>query len=231
MSLSTPSVSDGLSALINPLVQCLNLAGDGTTYQRYEYLSDSITTEGVDQEHTNGDGNPLGGYTAVGFEKGSISLKCTKHSYKIPKPGHVLECDFGDGSEFYRVTAQGRARNRGNVKTASVAATRLINPFPLECISEAYGSRVIKTQAAGALAGSFTTALTAKNTRTGGAVTWSIAAEPGETLPAWLTCNASTGALSGTAVAGTYNVRIILTETLTNFDTLKGYGVLTLIIT
>lgn len=231
MSLTDPTMTDGLSALISPIVQCLNLAGDGTTYLRYEYLSDSITTEGVDTEQADGDGHPLGGDSRAGFEKGAISIKAVKASHKLPKPGHVLHCDFGDGDEFYRVTAQGRARTRNNLKTASIGATRLYNPFPLECLSEAYGNRATKTQAAGSLSGSFTSALTARNTRTGSTLAWSLGAMPGESVPSWLSINASTGALSGTAVAGTFNVRIIVTETLSGEESRAGFGILTLTIT
>lgn len=235
MSLNTPQVTDGLSATGNALVQCLNLSGSGslpaTTYQRYEYVSDSITVEGADNDHTDGDNAPLGGTTFAGFEKGAISLKVVPATAKLPRPGHVLHCDFGDGDEFYRVTAMGRGRTKNNVKTGNPGVTRLLHPFPLECLSEAYGFRAIKTQAAGSLSGSFTSALTARNIRSGGTLAWSLGAEPGESVPNWLSINASTGALSGTAVAGTYNLRIIVTETLANFDTRRGYGVLTLIIT
>lgn len=231
MSLTDPSLTDGLSGQLAPLVQCLNLSGDGTTYQRYEYLSDSIQVEGIDIDHTDGDGHPLGGDTRAGFEKGSLSLKSTKASHKFPKPGHVLELDFGQGSEFYRVTAQGRSRTRSDVKSGSVAVTRLLNPFPLECLSEAYGSRATKTQSAGALSGSFASALTAKNTRTGSTLAWSVAAMPGYTVPGWLSISSSTGALSGTAVAGSWELQIIVTETLAGEETRAGFGVLSLVIT
>lgn len=235
MSLNSPQHTDGYSATLGPLVQCLNLSGSGdtpaTTYQRYDYLSDTLTTEGADQDHQDGDLTHLGGFTAAGKKAGSISVKVGRVTAKFPLPGHIVEFDDGTGSEFFVCTAPGSARTRNNVKTAGLNLKGLVHPFPLECLSEAYGSRALKTQAAGALAGSFTTALTAKNTRTGATVAWSLAAEPGETVPAWLSINASTGALSGTAVAGTYNLRIIITDTLAGFDTRQGFGRLSLTIT
>lgn len=231
MSLTDPRMSDGLSATLRPSLQCLNLAGDGTTYQEYEYLSDSITTEGVDLDHADGDGHPLGGDTSAGFEKGAISLKAVKASYKLPKPGHVILADFGDGSEFYRVTAQGRSRTRNNMKTGSPSVTRLYNPFVQECLTEAYGNRAVKTQAAGALAGSFTTALTSRNTRSGATVAYSLAAMPGYSVPGWLSINSSSGALSGTAVAGTWELKIVITDTLSGEETRVGFGQLSLVIT
>jgi hypothetical protein len=233
MSLLDPSVTDGLAAQSHALIECLNLAGDGTTYQRYEYLGDTIAAEGVDQDFTDGDGSPLGGFTALGHEKGSISLKAVKITHKLPKPGYTLRCNFGngEGQEYFRVTAQGRSRTRGQMKTGNPAVTKLVNPFPLECLSEAYGDMAIKSQAAGALAGSFTSALTAANIRSGGTLAWSLAATSSNDVPSWLSCNASTGALSGTAVAGTFDVLIVITETLANHRTRYGAGRLRLVIT
>lgn len=231
MSATEPNLSDGLSGLYSPLVQCRNLAGDGTTYQRYEYMGDGVATAGNDIKHTDGDENPLGGFSSTGFEEGAISIKCTSLAHKLPQPGHIIELDRGQGSRFYRVTGEGAAYTRNNLKTASVPVTRLYNPLPQDCLSEAYGQRTIKTQAAGSLSGSFTTALTAINTRTGGSLTYSLGAMPGFTVPGWLTINSTTGALSGTAVAGTWELQIILTETLTNQETRRGFGILSLVIT
>ena len=54
-----PKFTDGLSAILNPILECLNIAGVGTTYQRYDYLSceghpflktphmDRVATEGA----------------------------------------------------------------------------------------------------------------------------------------------------------------------------------------
>lgn len=231
MAIPDPKFTDGRSALLSPVVRCLNLAGDGTTYQEYEYLSDSITPEGVSVEHADADGSPLGSDVRRGFEKGSISIKCTQITHKLPAPGHVLECDFGSGSEYYVVNAPGSARTRNNVKVGSFAVTRIYNPFPIECLSEAYGQRAVKTQAAGALSGSFTSTLNVRPTRSGGALVFTLAAAPGYTVPAWLSINASTGALSGTAVAGTWELHIVVTETLAGEETRKGFGILSLVIT
>jgi hypothetical protein len=62
-------------------------------------------------------------------------------------------------------------------------------------------------------------------------VAWSLVAKPNYTVPAWLSINSSTGALSGTAVAGTWELMIVATETLTNEETRAGFGVLSLVIT
>lgn len=224
-------MSDGLAGLVSPLLQCLNLAGDGTTYQRYDYISDSITTEGVDQDHADADGHALGGDTSAGFEKGAISLKAVKQTYKLPKPGHIIHADFGEGDEYYRVTAQGRSRTRNNMKTGSPAVTRIYNPIITTLLSEAYGFRKTFTQAAGAISGTLASALGSANTRSGATLAWSLAAMPGYTVPSWLSINASTGALSGTAVAGSWELKIILTDTVTGEETRAGFGILGLTIT
>lgn len=231
MSLTDPSMTDGLSATVGPLVQCLNLSGDGTTYQRYEYLTDSITPESVDVEHSDGDMHPLGSDTRRGFEKGSISLKCVKATYKLPSPGHIIHADFGDGDEYYIAGNPGRQRTRNNVKVGSLAVKRAYNPIITTFLSEAYGQRKAFTQAAGAISGTIASALSSVNTRSGATLAWSIAAMPGYSVPSWLSINASTGALSGTAVAGTWELKVILTDTLTGEETRAGFGILSLVIT
>lgn len=54
---------------------------------------------------------------------------------------------------------------------------------------------------------------------------------PGFTVPGWLSINASTGVISGTAVAGTFEVQIVLTDTLAGSLTRVGYGILNMVIT
>ena len=231
MSLTDPRFTDGLGAVLGPLIENLNIAGDGTTYQRYEYLSDSITVDGSSEEQDDGDKHPLGSDARTGFEKGAISLKCVKATHKLPKPGHILHCDFGDGDEYYVVNSQGRSRSNRQMKAGNPAVTRAYNPIVSSLLSEAYGQRKSLTQAAGALSGSLAAAPTAVNTRSGATLAWSLAAMPGYTAPSWLSINSSTGALSGTAVAGTWELKIICTDTLTGEENRAGFGILSMVIT
>lgn len=226
-----PSFTDGRAAILNPLVQCLNLTGDGSTYQRYEYLSDSIDRDAIEKEHTDADGSPLGSDTREGFLKGAINVQLTKVTHKIPRPGHIIQLSIGDGEEYYIAGKFGRARTRNDIIKGALAVKRAYNPIVTSLLSEAYGQRKAATQAAGALTSPITTAPTVVNTRTGATLAWSIDAAPGFTVPAWITCNASTGALSGTAVAGAWEFFIVCIDTLAGEETRQGFGVLALTIT
>lgn len=227
---TNPVMTDGRIGIQNPIVECLNYAGDGTTYQRYEYLSDNIDREAVEKEHTDADGGPLGSDTREGFEKGSINLMVTKASHSIARPGHVVRLDTGGGFEYYVAGKFGRARTRNEQIKGALAVKRLIHPVIATLLSSAYGQGYAHAQAAGALAGAFLTPTTL-NTRVGGTLAYTLAAAPGSTVPGWLSINASTGVLSGTAVAGTWEVDVIATETLTGFATHQGFGRLSLTIT
>jgi len=229
MSLTDPRFTDGKAAILDPLLECLNLAGDGTTYQRYDYLSDTIDRESVEKEHADGDGNPLGSDTREGFEKGAIAYLKVKASYKAPRPGYIIHLDIGLGDEYYVAGKPGQARTRGEQTRGSVAAKRAYNPIVTSLLSEDFGQRKAFTQAAGAL--SVATAHTVVNTRTGATVTWSLGARPGYTVPAWLSVNASTGALSGTAVAGSWELDLIVTDVLSGQETRVGFGILSLVVT
>jgi hypothetical protein len=226
-----PSFTDGRQAVLNPLVQCLNLTGDGTTYQRYEYLSDSIDREAVEKEHADADGSPLGSDTREGFLKGAINLQLTKVTHSIPRPGHIIHLDVGDGDEYYIAGKFGRARTRNDIIKGALQVKRAYNPIITTLLSSAYGQRKTFTQAAGALAGTLAAVQTVVNTRTGATLAYSIAAAPGYTVPGWITCNASTGALSGTAVAGSWEFYIICTDTLSGEETRTGFGVMAMTIT
>lgn len=226
-----PFFTDGRQAVLNPLVECLNLTGDGTTYQRYEYLSDSIDREAVEKEHADADGSPLGSDTREGFLKGAINLQLTKVTHSIPRPGHIIHLDVGDGDEYYVAGKFGRARTRNDIIKGALQVKRAYNPIVTSLLSSAYGQRKKLTQAAGALAGDLAAAQSIVNTRTGGTVAYTLAAAPGYSVPGWLSINASTGALSGTAVAGTWVLYIVATETLTGEETRAGFGILEMVIT
>lgn len=224
-------MTDGRTATGEPVLECLNYAGDGTTYQRYEYLGDTIDAEAIEKEHADADGSPLGSFTQEGFIKGSIPLQLSKASHSIARPGHIVRLDAGAGFEYYIAGKFGRARTRREVVKGALAVKKCYNPIVVSLLTSAYGQRKKATQAAGALATPISDAPTALNTRTGATLAWSIAARPGYTVPAWLTCNSSTGALSGTAVAGHWEFDIVITDTLTGEETREGFGILDLTIT
>jgi len=226
-----PSFTDGVAAIGEPLLQCLNYSGDGTTYLRYEYMGDSIDREAIEKEHADGDGSPLGSDTREGFEKGSINLQLLKASHSIARPGHIIHLNIGGTDEYYIAGKFGRARTRREVVKGALAVKKAYNPIIASLLTSAYGQRKSSTQAAGALASPISTAPTTVNTRSGATLAYSLEAMPGYTVPGWLSINASTGALSGTAVAGTWELRIVCTDTLAGEETRIGFGILSLVIT
>lgn len=226
-----PSFTDGRSATGEPLLECLNLPGDGTTYQRYEYLSDTIDKDAVEKKHADADGSPLGSFTQEGFEEGAINLQLTKASHTIARPAHIVRLDRGAGFEYYVAGKFGRATTRREVVKGALKVTRCYNPIILSLLTSAYGGMTKATQAAGVLTAPISTAPTAVNTRTSATLAWSMAAEPGFTVPSWLSINATTGVLSGTAVAGNWRIAIILTDTLAGEETRVGSCILDLTIT
>lgn len=226
-----PHYTDGRSAILDVILECLNLAGVGTTYQRYEYMGDSIDAEAVVKEHGDADGSPLGSDTREGFSKGSINLQLTLASDKIARPGHIIHLAIGSADEYYVAGKFGRARSRNDVVKGALAVTRCYNPIIVTLLTEAYGQRRSFTQAAGSLTGTPAAAMSTVNTRTGSTLAYALAAVPGYSLPGWLSCSSSTGALSGTAVAGTFEFDIVVTETLTGEETRQGSGRCVLVIT
>jgi hypothetical protein len=224
-----PVFTDGRSGVFDPLVQILNLPGNGTAYLRYSYLSDSIDREAVEKEHMNADGEPLGSDTRAGFEKGAINVQLDNANDKVASPGHIVHLDIGQGAEYYVAGKFGRARTRNDIVKGALAVKRAYNPIVTSTLTEEFGQKKFLTQAAGAL--SVGLAHTVVNTRPGATVAWSLAAAPGFTLPGWLNIVAGTGALSGTAVAGTFEFDLVVTDTLANYKTRKGFGRINLLIT
>ena len=228
-----PKYTDGRSAILDPILECLNIAGSGTTYQRYEYLSDTIDREAIVKEHSDADGSPLGSDTREGHAKGVINLQLTYASDTIARPAHIIHLNTtGDGADEYFVAGKfGRARTRNDIVKGSLQVEKVYNPIIVTLLTEAYGQRRSFTQAAGSLTGTPAAALTTVNTRTGSTLAYSLAAVAGYALPGWLSISSSTGALSGTAVAGTFEFDIVVTETLTGEETRKGSGRCVLVIT
>jgi hypothetical protein len=221
-----PSFTDGRSAILAPLVECLNISGSS-----YEYLSDTIDREAREIEHMDADGSPLGSDTREGFEKGTINLQLTLASDTIPRPSYVIKLNIGNGDEYFIAGKFGRARTRNDIVKGALVVKKAYNPIVTTTLSEDFGQMKSFTQAAGSLSGTLASALSYVNTRTGATLAWSLGAAAGYTLPSWLSINASTGALSGTAVAGTFIFDVILTDTLSGQETRRGFGRVRLVIT
>jgi hypothetical protein len=229
MSQSEPHFSDGGVAIFDPYLAVLNFS----PAKLLDYMSDSIDVEAVEQEFADSDGSPLGSDTRAGFEKGSISFQYNLASQAgvVLKPGFILALDKGQGMKYYVAGKPGTASTRNQMVKGSVAAKRSYNPILTDLLSSDLGQGKSLTQAAGALSGDRSAARVAVNTRSGSTLAYSLAAIPGGSIPGWLSINASTGALSGTSVAGTFVVDIVVTETLSGQPDRIGVGRLTLVIT
>jgi hypothetical protein len=196
------------------------------------YLSDTINHEAVEQMFTDADGSPLGSSTFIGFEAGAIAMKFALADQAGVLPGYVVKLNRGDGDRYYVLGNPGAAFARNTQVNGSFAVKRIYNPIFANLLSLDEGQGKSMTQAAGALTGDRAAAPTIVNTRQGGTLAFTMAAAPGSAaLPGWLSCNGTTGALSGTSVAGTWDIEIICTETLAGKITRVGYGVIHLVIT
>lgn len=228
MSQSDSSYSDGRSGLKDPYLAILNYS----PVKLLDYMSDTIDRESVDQDHADSDGGALGSDTGSGAEKGAISFQFNLATdQRKLRPGHILHLDIGEGAEYYVARKPGVGRTRNQTVKGSVNVIRAVAPVFTDLLSETKGQFKSFTQAAGSLTGTPAAARTVVNTRTGATLAYSMAAKPGNTLPAWLSINASTGALTGTAVAGTFDLDLICTDTVTGEIDRVGYGRMQLVIT
>lgn len=226
---TNPTYTDGRSGIQNPILECLNYPGDGTTYQRYQYLGDSIDREAIEKEHMGPDGDPLGSDTREGFEKGAINLQLDSTLHSVARPGHIIHLDIGEGAEYFIAAKFGRARTRNDIVKGSLQVKKAINPVVTSLLTAAYGQGKRHTQAAGALAGAVLTT-TVVNTRAGATLGYELKAAPGSAVPGWLSINAATGVIAGLAVVGSWEVDVVVTDTLAGFATRVGFGRLALII-
>lgn len=228
MSIASPHYTDGNVAILDPVLQDLNYS----PVLSLDYLSDSIDREAVEQEFADSDGSQLGSDIREGFEKGSISFQynLATDARKV-RPGHILLLDRGEGSQYYIAGKPGNAYTRNQMVRGSVAVKRAVCPIITSLLSDTAGQFKSLTQAAGALTGTPAAAPTVVNTRSGATVTYSLDAAPGNTVPSWISINSSTGALSGTATAGTYELIIVVTDVLAGQIKRVGFGRLQLVIT
>lgn len=220
-------MTDGVSALHTVLLECLNLAGDGTTYLRLGYMQDNLQADAVEMEHTNADGEPLGSSTFTGHTKGTITYKLDKASYKTPQPGFTLKLNRGDGKgDIYLKCGQaGPTYQRNNVVQGSMAVTKVVNPIILTLLSEALGQH--KAVSIAAVSGAYSLTCEAVNVRSGATKAWSL-----ENAPSGMSINSSTGEITwATPVAGSYEVTVKVTDTLSGSPTLTGFAKLFLTVT
>lgn len=215
-----PSYVDGLQAVVALSAYCYNNA---KTYMCYS----GDPSEGAAQtELKNSDNQTIGSVTYADARKGSTVLAYELATDEIPGATNLVRPD-------YIISFRGRYFVVGEVKTPIVKndvikftcnLIELQNPFIPNLLS-VLGQQLRRASATGA-----TQSCAGSNTRTGATVAYSIEtfATPGTAAPSGITISSSTGlvTLSPVAGAGTYDLRIIVSDTITlaNGDTSVVYG-------
>ena len=216
----TPNTSytDGLQATTVLSVFCYN---NSATYITYDGDPGQESTQ---KEFTNADMEPLGSDTRTGFRKGTLNLQYTLAVDELPGAANQMHPGF-------IVSFRGRYYVVGNVKPKvvknevikfSVAVLELQNPF-IPGLLSTLGQQL--TRSVNVNTANTVNAAAIAN-RTNSVLTYSVEMwnAPGTAAPAGITINSTTGTLTVNAIAGSYDVRVIATDTLTGYDVNYGQG-------
>lgn len=223
---------DGLQAVVALSVYCYN---NGATYMTY---NGDPSPGAAQTELRNSDNQLIGSVTYADGRKGNLALQYNLATDEIAGATNLLQPGF-------IVTFRGRFFVVGAVKTAIVkndvikiapAITELQNPV-LGTLLTAYGQQYTQSVASGSLP--ITKSCAASNTRSGATVAYSVETfdTPGSAAPSGITINSSSGLLTiaNTVTAGSYDVRVIASDTVTLPDgtsnTISGFGRYTLTVT
>lgn len=221
MSQPNPNYQDGLQAVTLLSVYCYN---NTATYMCYD---GNPAEDATVKEFTDSDMQPLGSNTQTGFRKGTLNLQydlatdeanSTSATAKIMRPGFIVSFR----SRYYVVGQVSPAIKKNDVIKFSVAVVELQNPF-ISGLLSVLGQQ--KTANINANANT-TVNCVAVAARTGGTLTYSAEtfATPGSAAPSGVTINANTGIMTVNIVAGSVDVRVIATDTLTGQNTQYGWG-------
>ncbi len=223
---------DGLQAVVALSVYCYN---NGLTYMTY---NGDPSAGAAQTDNKNSDNQLINTVTYIDGRKGTLALQYNLATDEIPSSANQI-------LPTYIVSFRGRFYVVGSVKAPIVKngvikiscdVTELQNPFVAILLST-LGQQLTRTVASGALP--VTVACAASNTRTGATLAYTVEtfATPGSAAPAGITINSSSGLLTAanTLTAGTYDVRVICTDTVTLPDgtsnSVAGFGRYTLTVT
>lgn len=229
MSYPNPSYDDGLQAVIALSVYCYN---NGITYMTYDGDPSQAAAQ---TDLMNSDKQLIGSVTyAGGARKGSLNLQYNLAADELPGSTNVLKNGYvvSFRGRYYVVSEAKPKVVKNDVIKFSCTVTEIVNPICSVLLS------TLGQQLAGAHAASssYTVDGSAINTRTGATVAYTLEtyATPGSAAPSGFTINASTGEVTINAIAGTYDVRVVVTDTVTLADgsTLinKGWGRYTVVL-
>jgi hypothetical protein len=226
MSQDQPEFQDGASGITDAFVTCLN-----DSSMRFLYAGDDIGEEGIHVAHARPSGEALGGHTqATGFYRGPMNLQLEKAADALPRPSFILV----KNSSYFKISGNlGPKRTKNNVVQFTAPVEGVINPI-ISTLLSSLGQRKAATFASGG--GDYSLDCDAVNVRAGSSLAWAISAWTAEfptaTLPAGCSINAGTGAITFTTPgAGTYYLKVTVTETLTGETTRTGVGFLVLTVT
>jgi hypothetical protein len=222
MPYPNPSYVDGLNQVVALSVYCYN---NGLTYMTY---SGDPSLGAAHTDNKNSDNQLIGSVTYIDGRKGTLVMQYNLATDETPSSANQIK-------PSYIVSFRGRYYVIGNVKTPIVKndvikttcdVTELQNPFVAILLS-IQGQQLVATHAANS---SYTVACAASNTRTGATLVYSgqTFATPGSSLPSGFSINSSTGVLTINAAAATYDVRVVVSDTITlgdgTTDTIYGFG-------
>ncbi len=232
MSYPNPNYVDGLEAVVALSVYCYN---NGVTYMTYDGDPGQASAQ---TDLMNSDKQLIGSVTyAGGARKGTLNLQYNLATDETP--GSANEVKNGYVVSFrgrYYVVDQVKPKIvKNDVIKFSCQATELANPFCANLLST-LGQQLAISHAA---SGGFTQTAVGSNTRTGAAVAYTLETfgTPGSAAPAGFGINASTGLITytPTIATGTYDLRAIVTDTVTladgTTDVIKGWGRYTVVLT
>lgn len=222
------SYDDGLQAVVALSVYCYN---NGKTYMTY---TGNPAVGAAQTELRNSDNQLIGSVTYIDGRKGSLSLQYALASDETSatvelKPSYIVSFR----GRFYVCGAVTPTIAKNNVVKFSVAVVELQSPFIPILLTTATGQQLATTHAASS---SYTVACAATGTRTGAVLTYSgeLFSTPGSALPSGITISSTTGVLTVNAIAGTYDLRIIVQDVVTlpdgTTDTVYGWGRYTVVL-
>lgn len=218
MSQPNPSYADGLQGVTTLSAYCYN---NNRTYICYD---GDPGTDAAQKQWTDSNEEPLGSDTRTGFRSGTLNLQYTLAVDELP--GDVDELKTGFiilfRNRYYVAGAVKPKVVKNEVIKFSVAVLELQNPFIPNLLS-VLGQQLKASINANA---NTTVNCVALGARTNGVVTYSVEtfATQGSSAPAGVTINANTGLMTVNIVAGTVDVRVLATDTLTGEITDVGFG-------
>lgn len=227
-----PSYTDGLSQVVALSVYCYN---NGATYITYN----GDPSEGAQRfEARNSNNQLIGSVTFIDGRVGTLNCQYQLIEDELPGATNLLRPGFivSFRNRFYAVGAVKTPIVKNEIIKFSAEVTELQNPF-IPLLLTVLGQQKVTTIANSSLP--TTQSAAASGTRSGATVGYTLEtfATPGAAAPAGITINAATGLITvaDTVLAGTYDVRAIVTDTVNlpegGTDVLKGWGRFTIVVT